>query len=566
MPQIDWSHPLARYISFAWVAEFPDRDLVSGKLGKWNGSPFPRTSFPDGRIAGQMNGSSIEFGNIAGANFGNRSEQTMLAEVHMPKGGNGESGGYICGRIQSSWDYHLIVGESRQLGYAVGGDSYGIFYPSTSYMGGLAFMTGKPVLLGGTYDRVNRKIFCDGVPLASQAFSNAFSTSNDSFAIGARGGGGQNGSFGFSVGMVVLFTKALTDAEMAMIGGDVRQLFRQQRIRVYNDGTQFKLTQRRTRRVGNRAGVPMVDWSNPITRGLRIAVKGGHQFNLANNRPLLMTSGRITHGAGADGSTGWSMVNDGIGNMGWYSGTVASEEMRGVNEMTLMSLNYCQAPVDNPDSVGADFLRLTSQNQTAYGHAIGVDAYSQQKGLRANFRFASYGGNAGVSASGQFAQGNTYCVAATYRRNDAIRLFNNAKMVASNTVGDYALDTDTVGYGIWLGRAGTSGTQIIMLSLAWDRALSPDEIRSMADDPWQIMKQRTLPVYTQSIQGVIAKIRAALYMGGQGYVMQSPGGLSVKPLVLVNGSVRQRVASEGIPLVLDEGVVRTIAADETLQI
>ena len=310
----------------------------------------------------------------------------------------------------------------------------------------------------------------------------------------------------------------------------------------------------------------MIDWSNPITRGLRIAVKGGHQFNLANNRPLVTTAGRTVCGAGLDGSPGWSMVSDGGGNMGWFCGTTPMEEMRGVNEMTLMSLNYCQAPVDNPDSVGADFLRLTSLSQTPYGHTIGVEAYTQQKGLRAIFRYAGYSGNASVSVGGQFAQGNTYCVAATYRRNDAIRLFNNAKLVASNTVGDYALDTDTVGYGMWFARAGSSGNQVVMLSLAWDRALSPDEIRSMSDDSWQIMKQRTLPVYTQSIQGVIAKIRAALYMGGQGYVMQSPGGLSVKPLVLVNGSVRQRVASEGIPLVLDEGVVRTIGADETLQI
>jgi hypothetical protein len=43
-------------------------------------------------------------------------------------------------------------------------------------------------------------------------------------------------------------------------------------------------------------------------------------------------------------------------------------------------------------------------------------------------------------------------------------------------------------------------------------------------------------------------------------------GTGLKPLVLVQGQVQERVASEGTPLILDQGQLRTLAANETLLI
>jgi len=99
----------------------------------------------------------------------------------------------------------------------------------------------------------------------------------------------------------------------------------------------------------------------------------------------------------------------------------------------------------------------------------------------------------------------------------------------------------------------------------WNRSLSSAEVKAWSDNPWQIYKNRSAVLASPVAVG--SKMTPALYVNAQGQIVQSPGGLgNVRPLVLYQGQMRIRLASEGIPLVLDQGKLRTLASDETLLI
>lgn len=63
----------------------------------------------------------------------------------------------------------------------------------------------------------------------------------------------------------------------------------------------------------------------------------------------------------------------------------------------------------------------------------------------------------------------------------------------------------------------------------------------------------------------IQQVRALLIKSGQLHqITDAEVGTGLKPLVLLAGEIKQRSASEGIPIVYDAGGLRTIAAGETL--
>lgn len=60
-------------------------------------------------------------------------------------------------------------------------------------------------------------------------------------------------------------------------------------------------------------------------------------------------------------------------------------------------------------------------------------------------------------------------------------------------------------------------------------------------------------------------VRAILQkIGAMSQITDAELGTGKKPLVLLNGEIKERAASEGIPIVYDAGNLRTIAAGETL--
>lgn len=111
---------------------------------------------------------------------------------------------------------------------------------------------------------------------------------------------------------------------------------------------------------------------------------------------------------------------------------------------------------------------------------------------------------------------------------------------------------------------GTGGLSLVAM---WNRTLSDVEMQLLNDNPWQLFKAPSnLPLIAALYANAVANTiqQKALYVDSNGVLRQSTGGLSIKPLVLVNGNIQARQAAEGTPIVLVNGSLRLLAAGETL--
>jgi len=126
--------------------------------------------------------------------------------------------------------------------------------------------------------------------------------------------------------------------------------------------------------------------------------------------------------------------------------------------------------------------------------------------------------------------------------------------------------TPTVSIALRVGSRQT-GTQLwntggLMLVVVWVRALTDAEMVSLADNPWQLFKASSRRMW---IPNTTATQRALIMVGAQiTQIVDALVGTNNKPLVLYMGRIQQRVADEGVPLVLVNGNIRTLAANETL--
>jgi len=93
------------------------------------------------------------------------------------------------------------------------------------------------------------------------------------------------------------------------------------------------------------------------------------------------------------------------------------------------------------------------------------------------------------------------------------------------------------------------------------------ELTTFGRNPWMMFKApANLLSQVLPLMGAGATPRRALIMvnGQITQVVDALVGTNQKPLVLYLGAVRQRVASEGVPLILVNGTIRTLAANERL--
>jgi hypothetical protein len=226
--RLDWSHPLARSLALAWVASAGDIDLVTGKSGSTEGTRPANQAFA-GRIGRKFAGNGdISFGTRPDLSFNGLSNQTLFAEVFIPD--TSSVSNFVCGRVQSNWDYSLSISSAnQQFAFGTGGLAGGnaVLVPAASVGGGLDPYRGRPVPLCGTYDKVTAKLYVDGILKNSAALTGSFPNDTDQFAIGSRGGGNQAGQqlSGAYVSIVLIFKRTLSDAEVASLSANPWQLF-----------------------------------------------------------------------------------------------------------------------------------------------------------------------------------------------------------------------------------------------------------------------------------------------------------------------------------------------------
>ena len=313
-------------------------------------------------------------------------------------------------------------------------------------------------------------------------------------------------------------------------------------------------------------GSVIIDWQNTITNGLAfiyVLLPGnaeGWSIDGTNVKPYLTSGGAPTA----------EIISTpiGVGARGITSGYIISTAS---TFTPLKTSNYSFFAVANRN--------VFNVNQSVFDDDNGTTRRMQHRVNTSNkvefIPFTSAGVNITLPAfpnaltQSESIGGFTTGVTAS---PTLVTAFQNRDKVSATVASPYvgALNGD-----IWVGSRKTGGTQTwsnggISLAIAWNRTLSDAEMLSLANNPWQLFLSQNddyiktlLKAYPSNVvyrraliidNGIIKEIVDALL------------GTSRKPLVLLNGSIQERVGSEGLPIVLVNGVFKTLSATETLLI
>lgn len=212
-------------------------------------------------------------------------------------------------------------------------------------------------------------------------------------------------------------------------------------------------------------------------------------------------------------------------------------------------------------------LRYRSNNNVnGNAAAIGITEWSELR----NLQFWANGVEVTFTLPVATASGDTVIAIGVWDKpNDTMVLYVNGVKVASKAIGTGTMPEPYNSLNFFMYHADSSGgssnpaTQPY-LNVVYDRALSEPEAVQLMLNPWQVFVIPDDESELDFVRQVQGQLRKALYMNGLGYIMQSTS-LPAKPLVLLNGRLRERIASEGLPVVLRDGRLVTLAPGEDFQ-
>jgi hypothetical protein len=226
---------------------------------------------------------------------------------------------------------------------------------------------------------------------------------------------------------------------------------------------------KKLRRTSQPQGVALVDWSNPITRGLVVTI------NPAN--PLQGIGGDVYtdfYGAGQSFSRKYSPQGISLSNnasLNYRIGTARFEVSKGYTTFALLT------PI---------------QNQTASAYHVLVDdttgwvAASISIGDGTNPRFVSVQHSSpitNIAASSNYVLNKTVGVTSVSALTSQSLYINGVlEGTAANTLANSGLGRKTTLYS----PSNTADVVRTHIVLVWTRVLSPSEIKSISDNPWQI--------------------------------------------------------------------------------
>jgi hypothetical protein len=231
-------------------------------------------------------------------------------------------------------------------------------------------------------------------------------------------------------------------------------------------------------------GVP-IDWSNPITRGLAFAYVPGISFDLAGRFGSARFNGSV-------GRLGGSLVLSGAVSSGLM---VGSGPLLGpLQNSTVVAVVASTATVTSGKAfycerapTGADIYKLEAAGG---GGSSGCAQFTYRNDGNALLQVQSSGMDLTDGTVRLYAatkSGTTHSVHA-YPINDfrAGGSSVTGTFGSSDTSFTNASISRTIGYDAGDSAANASGH--IDLTVGWTRALTKDEIRSLAQNPWQIFK------------------------------------------------------------------------------
>ena len=219
-----------------------------------------------------------------------------------------------------------------------------------------------------------------------------------------------------------------------------------------------------------------IDWSNPITRGLVVAISGANpRLNSALNKPASFV-----------GTPGSALTIDGRSTEFTRSST------QGISVGTSAAFNPAAITllsIYRPKSLAtASAHMLFSRDDNSLGRAFSLDLHwNSGYGVR---YYVAGGGSVGTNELRQGVSavvGKRYVVAAR-QTGSAAALFVDGALVSSSaafTAKPSATGDTRIGIRTYSG-SNEAADGFIPLSLMWSRALSDSEIRSISANPWQI--------------------------------------------------------------------------------
>jgi hypothetical protein len=246
-----------------------------------------------------------------------------------------------------------------------------------------------------------------------------------------------------------------------------------------------------------------IDWNNPITKGLVFAAPdaAGREI-LSGDEPVIVRSGNSIQN---DFISKWGparcVVGDGVASGRFYPGTyVHSKIGNGADAMTMLSFQRVDGNTDNY------MIACGIDTATANPFHLGVVQTSTSATTRFGVRFDDGTGYEGstpdywpLTFPTVFSAGYSYDTNASSAR---LVMYKDGKVVetedgvAGKKLGwTLSASNNTVGVGDW--RQGSPEDNFegpIFLYLIWDRALSPQEVASLEENPWQIFEPESLQV------------------------------------------------------------------------
>jgi hypothetical protein len=174
-----------------------------------------------------------------------------------------------------------------------------------------------------------------------------------------------------------------------------------------------------------------------------------------------------------------------------------------------------------------------------------------------------------VNISGTTPLGLVHYVAKRDGNNHSLWINGKLFGTATSTYTPLAANGIAPAIGSQAGSGGNAGLGALastrgVLSVTRFPITFPDTLcLAMSRNVWNIFSDRTLPVHP--LVATATTQRAIILQNGvMTQIVDALIGTNMKPLVLYQGQIQQRVASEGAPIVLAQGQLRVLAANETL--
>ncbi len=150
--------------------------------------------------------------------------------------------------------------------------------------------------------------------------------------------------------------------------------------------------------------------------------------------------------------------------------------------------------------------------------------------------------------------------------NGSQKIYRNGKLIFTSVASSVAMQANFTVGSVGRNQYPTFGCEssVLLAGRVRFRSLSENQVKRFSENPWQILLDPDED--EEALLAAVAKTKRALTLtsGNLSEVTDAQVGTGKKFAVLVGGVIQQRVTSEGLPIVIAQGQLRTLASDETL--